>query len=91
FGGEGLSGTGPKAGGPLYVRRFLKGETVEKPSSSSDKVIGADKAQKLINQVASVKAPKPEERQETLKPFFGEVPAPMDKGYLEMPGPTGEQ
>ncbi|WP_372985649.1 bifunctional proline dehydrogenase/L-glutamate gamma-semialdehyde dehydrogenase PutA [Marinobacter sp.] len=91
FGGEGLSGTGPKAGGPLYVRRFVKGETVEKPSSSSDKVIGADKAQKLINQVASGKAPRPEERQETLKPFFGEVPAPMDKGYLEMPGPTGEQ
>lgn len=24
FGGEGLSGTGPKAGGPLYVRRLLK-------------------------------------------------------------------
>jgi RHH-type proline utilization regulon transcriptional repressor/proline dehydrogenase/delta 1-pyrroline-5-carboxylate dehydrogenase len=22
FGGEGLSGTGPKAGGPLYVSRF---------------------------------------------------------------------
>ena len=25
FGGEGLSGTGPKAGGPHYVRRFLAG------------------------------------------------------------------
>ncbi len=24
FGGEGLSGTGPKAGGPLYIRRFRK-------------------------------------------------------------------
>ena len=24
FGGEGLSGTGPKAGGPLYVRRFRR-------------------------------------------------------------------
>ncbi|MDD2867417.1 bifunctional proline dehydrogenase/L-glutamate gamma-semialdehyde dehydrogenase PutA [Neomegalonema sp.] len=24
FGGEGLSGTGPKAGGPLYLARFLK-------------------------------------------------------------------
>ncbi len=28
FGGEGLSGTGPKAGGPLYVNRFKK---LEKP------------------------------------------------------------
>ncbi len=27
FGGEGLSGTGPKAGGPNYVRRFSRGET----------------------------------------------------------------
>ena len=24
FGGEGLSGTGPKAGGPLYLRRFVR-------------------------------------------------------------------
>jgi RHH-type proline utilization regulon transcriptional repressor/proline dehydrogenase/delta 1-pyrroline-5-carboxylate dehydrogenase len=28
FGGEGLSGTGPKAGGPFYVRRFRKSGTV---------------------------------------------------------------
>ncbi len=27
FGGEGLSGTGPKAGGPDYVARFVKAET----------------------------------------------------------------
>ena len=26
FGGEGLSGTGPKAGGPRYVRRFSRGK-----------------------------------------------------------------
>ncbi|KAG1647459.1 Bifunctional protein PutA [Nymphon striatum] len=25
FGGEGLSGTGPKAGGPLYLTKFTKG------------------------------------------------------------------
>jgi RHH-type proline utilization regulon transcriptional repressor/proline dehydrogenase/delta 1-pyrroline-5-carboxylate dehydrogenase len=29
FGGEGLSGTGPKAGGPAYVPRFLKTELCE--------------------------------------------------------------
>jgi RHH-type proline utilization regulon transcriptional repressor/proline dehydrogenase/delta 1-pyrroline-5-carboxylate dehydrogenase len=29
FGGEGLSGTGPKAGGPLYLRRFQKVESVQ--------------------------------------------------------------
>ena len=33
FGGEGLSGTGPKAGGPLYLRRFMKG--TEAPTDQS--------------------------------------------------------
>jgi RHH-type transcriptional regulator, proline utilization regulon repressor / proline dehydrogenase / delta 1-pyrroline-5-carboxylate dehydrogenase len=28
FGGIGLSGTGPKAGGPNYVRRFATEQTV---------------------------------------------------------------
>jgi RHH-type transcriptional regulator, proline utilization regulon repressor / proline dehydrogenase / delta 1-pyrroline-5-carboxylate dehydrogenase len=28
FGGEGLSGTGPKAGGPFYLARFLGEQTV---------------------------------------------------------------
>jgi delta 1-pyrroline-5-carboxylate dehydrogenase len=28
FGGEGLSGTGPKAGGPLYLYRFCSEQTV---------------------------------------------------------------
>ena len=28
FGGEGLSGTGPKAGGPHYLQRFCSEQTV---------------------------------------------------------------
>ena len=28
FGGEGLSGTGPKAGGPFYLYRFCAEQTV---------------------------------------------------------------
>ncbi|QDC08971.1 L-glutamate gamma-semialdehyde dehydrogenase [Oceanicola sp. D3] len=32
FGGEGLSGTGPKAGGPHYLPRFRKGGAVERPA-----------------------------------------------------------
>ncbi|HLS19740.1 MAG TPA: bifunctional proline dehydrogenase/L-glutamate gamma-semialdehyde dehydrogenase PutA, partial [Paracoccaceae bacterium] len=35
FGGEGLSGTGPKAGGPLYLRAFMRGEKrVEPPGTT---------------------------------------------------------
>ena len=38
FGGAGLSGTGPKAGGPLYLSRFRKLETVD-ASASFDSVM----------------------------------------------------
>lgn len=40
FGGEGLSGTGPKAGGPYYVPRFAKANTValDVPKSSAANV-----------------------------------------------------
>jgi len=48
FGGEGLSGTGPKAGGPSYVRRFVKPATCcikEKPG----RTIGEDELQRAID------------------------------------------
>jgi len=35
FGGFGLSGTGPKAGGPDYLRRFLREITVTINTASS--------------------------------------------------------
>ncbi|KPQ29547.1 MAG: proline dehydrogenase / delta 1-pyrroline-5-carboxylate dehydrogenase [Marinobacter excellens HL-55] len=90
FGGEGLSGTGPKAGGPQYVRRFIKGEVVEKPAVEG-KAIAAGKAQKLVDQVSKIDAPIAEGRQEMLKVFFDHVPIALDLGHEEMPGPTGEQ
>jgi RHH-type proline utilization regulon transcriptional repressor/proline dehydrogenase/delta 1-pyrroline-5-carboxylate dehydrogenase len=45
FGGEGLSGTGPKAGGPLYVRRLLAGCP---PRRGSDGSAPAENATALI-------------------------------------------
>ncbi|EFL89368.1 bifunctional proline dehydrogenase/L-glutamate gamma-semialdehyde dehydrogenase PutA [Ahrensia sp. R2A130] len=38
FGGEGLSGTGPKAGGPLYLPRFTKQELVSSPNPEGGEV-----------------------------------------------------
>jgi len=38
FGGDGLSGTGPKAGGPKYIRRFMKPEIHTHASGSGDEV-----------------------------------------------------
>jgi RHH-type proline utilization regulon transcriptional repressor/proline dehydrogenase/delta 1-pyrroline-5-carboxylate dehydrogenase len=90
FGGEGLSGTGPKAGGPQYVRRFLKSETVERPADASAKMVDIKKLEGLIGKVADVKAPAPEPRIEAMKPIFGDVPVPLDAHAEELPGPTGE-
>ncbi len=38
FGGEGLSGTGPKAGGPQYLPRFTRAETREEPDTDGKPV-----------------------------------------------------
>ena len=40
FGGHGLSGTGPKAGGPLYVRRLLAQRPPLAPSSLAGELPG---------------------------------------------------
>jgi RHH-type proline utilization regulon transcriptional repressor/proline dehydrogenase/delta 1-pyrroline-5-carboxylate dehydrogenase len=57
FGGEGLSGTGPKAGGPHYVRRFSK-------QRESEKVPVAHGSEAALNQVQNALhgAGKPERR-----------------------------
>ena len=63
FGGEGLSGTGPKAGGPLYVRRFMKARVAEQPVPAEARRIDASQARKLISEVESRAVPAPEARQ----------------------------
>ncbi len=40
FGGHGLSGTGPKAGGPLYLRRLVRGD-VDAGAGGADSVAGS--------------------------------------------------
>lgn len=42
FGGSGLSGTGPKAGGPLYLSRFRKVEKIEASESFTTQMSIAD-------------------------------------------------
>ncbi len=42
FGGEGLSGTGPKAGGPNYVSRFTRPGRIEHPTVQGRSVDPAD-------------------------------------------------
>ena len=90
FGGEGLSGTGPKAGGPQYVRRFMKGPAVEKVAEPEARAVNAKQLRELVHRLEAMQAPAPQARIEALRPIFGEVPAPLDGHYEEMPGPTGE-
>lgn len=49
FGGSGLSGTGPKAGGPDYLPRFYTSETVNLPKPKSQTEIDLLAAQSLID------------------------------------------
>jgi len=90
FGGEGLSGTGPKAGGPQYLRRFLKGDTVERPLESGGKTVDGKKLEELIGSLNKIKLLGSEARIDAMQPIFGKVPAPLDAEAEELPGPTGE-
>ncbi len=53
FGGEGLSGTGPKAGGPHYVPRFIAAwrPSHSNPPDSKDKVLSMAAIQKTIDEL----------------------------------------
>jgi len=53
FGGEGMSGTGPKAGGPKYVARFTRAERVRLPLEDGA-LIAAEAAQARIAQTPQV-------------------------------------
>ncbi len=47
FGGEGLSGTGPKAGGPNYLPRFAKSKAPSIAADQGTPVVSADLAEKI--------------------------------------------
>lgn len=90
FGGEGLSGTGPKAGGPQYVRRFMKGETTQVSAEPGGEKVDASKLGGLIAKLEKMSTQEPKARTEAMKPVFSSVPEPLDAHPEEMPGPTGE-
>ena len=77
FGGEGLSGTGPKAGGPHYVRRLMAGAT-----PAGGRPSGA-----LIDEALLAAAIADAERSLAIRTHRGGGGrfAPLD-----LPGPTGE-
>ncbi len=92
FGGEGLSGTGPKAGGPAYVQRFRKSETQALPGESA-RNIDSDELQALIdgvNQQQWSVLNEPEQAITGAVEALGRVKPEFSADINEMPGPTGE-
>lgn len=90
FGGEGMSGTGPKAGGPQYVRRFMKTETLPMATISANGTVTAAQLQLAIDEVKTKQWPDTSSRSELLQANFGKVIPALDAEAEEMPGPTGE-
>ncbi len=96
FGGEGLSGTGPKAGGPHYLRRFRK-------SAGADAVAGAGAAvnAKMVTDSLpeasrdnwSTRADRIAILRRHLRGKAAEAiaaSAALEFGATDLPGPTGE-
>ena len=95
FGGEGLSGTGPKAGGPQYVQR-LRQPLVVQVASPTGSVVDIDKVQQAIDSL-SAKAldqwRQSSDRLSQLTQVFGSQASRLQdlcRDAVLLPGPTGE-
>ncbi len=100
FGGEGLSGTGPKAGGPLYLTRFRRtGKPVEAAAPEGE-AIATEPLQKAITALdARNWAARPDKVQALRNALPGSKgvvrkalteTAAFDMSPMTLPGPTGE-
>ncbi|MCO4837777.1 MAG: bifunctional proline dehydrogenase/L-glutamate gamma-semialdehyde dehydrogenase PutA [Oceanospirillaceae bacterium] len=95
FGGEGLSGTGPKAGGPQYVQRLRQPIAVQS-ANVSGRVVGFDEVQHAINSLSAktlVKWQHTHDRLLQLAQIFGAHASRLKdlcRDVVLLPGPTGE-
>jgi RHH-type proline utilization regulon transcriptional repressor/proline dehydrogenase/delta 1-pyrroline-5-carboxylate dehydrogenase len=90
FGGEGLSGTGPKAGGPLYLHAFLA-RTPDDSAVTQLRALGAGAAQSTDEPFAAF-ARWCEGRSRDLGAFCARLREITPSGIcVALPGPTGEQ
>ena len=100
FGGEGLSGTGPKAGGPNYVNRFRRTEpSAEHPAPEAGSVAAQRVGAALAAIDATAWAARNDRVQVLRRALNGagalvrravNAAAAFDNGHFELPGPTGE-
>ena len=99
FGGEGLSGTGPKAGGPLYLLRLL----AAKPADAARRAVAAlgDSSASDLNQISPQRPPDWREQLSKALQSTGQANAAdrIDALQTALPslaprlltGPTGER
>ena len=90
FGGHGMSGTGPKAGGPFYLQRLSKLDTWYAPKvdfparvneTALNQVLSTAKALNLsADELRSLEAVADQARKNSL-----------NEAYTVLPGPTGER
>jgi RHH-type proline utilization regulon transcriptional repressor/proline dehydrogenase/delta 1-pyrroline-5-carboxylate dehydrogenase len=96
FGGEGLSGTGPKAGGPHYLRRFRKGPEAGTHLAEGHKVTATELADNLPDPTLGGWSTRPDRVAILRKHLRGKgsaaiaAAAGIDFGQVDLPGPTGE-
>ncbi|QPC88047.1 bifunctional proline dehydrogenase/L-glutamate gamma-semialdehyde dehydrogenase PutA [Mesorhizobium sp. NBSH29] len=96
FGGEGLSGTGPKAGGPHYLRRFRRTTPVATPVAAANAVASSVLTDHLPESDLGG-WPKRGDRIAILRKHLRgkgaaaiAAAAAVDFGPFDLPGPTGE-
>ncbi len=93
FGGEGLSGTGPKAGGPFYVRRFMQKTRPQPAHSREAPRITATQVQNAADALDASHWATDPGRHARVADAFGQNAACMREiadTELDLPGPTGE-
>jgi RHH-type proline utilization regulon transcriptional repressor/proline dehydrogenase/delta 1-pyrroline-5-carboxylate dehydrogenase len=96
FGGERLSGTGPKAGGPHYLRRFRRADHVPAIEAEADPVLEQATTDHFPDPAFGGWNVAPDRIAVLRKHLRGKAApaiaaaASVDFGPVDLPGPTGE-
>jgi len=94
FGGEGLSGTGPKAGGPMYVARLMATDIQHRTPFSEAQEVETRIVQDAITSLnnSQSKQLSMQEMETVVAEMSARVELPLNSinTIEDMPGPTGE-
>ena len=89
FGGEGLSGTGPKAGGPLYLYRLVSTQAQPKLDASK-KEVDFRTLDRFVNSLGQLQLGQQDITELLAVSSKLKEHSPL-ADHIELPGPTGER